>query len=86
MLNLKLFNKTDIKFRKYNSVKNLYEKQEITSMVAKFSFNSRKRISYINSTENKGIFNNYFKHRSLKRKKKLHESRKSSEIYLLLKQ
>lgn len=73
----KPFNQIDIKFLKYNSEK---IKQEIISMAVKFSFNSRKGISYINSMKDYETPKNYLTCRSLKKKTKLHKSRKISEI------
>lgn len=55
-------------------------KQEITSLAAKSSFNSRKQFSYINSMKDKGIFKNYLKCR-VKEGKKAEQSRKFSEIH-----
>lgn len=71
VLNLKPFHQVDIKFRKYNHIKKLHIKPEITSVAAKFSFNSRKKCSYINSMEGEGISKSYLKCKRLKRKKKV---------------
>lgn len=59
VLNLKPLHQVDVRFRKYNRIKRLHIKPEITSVAAKFSFNIRKKISSINSMEGEGIFKRY---------------------------